>query len=330
MDVNSSLLILKIAKIMAIFLCLGFILSYGARQNWLMDLFSHFVIQYFVFGLILAIIFAIFQSWTLALMCLIVASISVYNLEPRFKQQASSQNAHTITIAQYNQFHATKNHDAMIEWLKNNAANFDIVTIQEITPEVVKSLQSLNDIYPYQFPESPTKHADVYIISKHKIIAGEIIDTSSPGLPSKTGFHARIEIAGLTDPLSFYTIHTKSPMSKKRFKQRNQELSHMANLIESDSSKAIIFTGDWNISPYSPHFKSMLIKSKLSHRYNGLWPPTTWPSIFLAHFLKIPIDHILASDKLHLKNYSTIGAMRSDHHPIIAEFAFDKKLGSKE
>ena len=307
----------QVARFLATFLIFSYLFSLLARLHWTFDLFSHFIIQYAIGGLVLALILASFNKWPLAVLCFAVFVLSAYEIYQRFPIVTSVHGEKHVTIAQYNRLYHNHNYDGMLDWLRKNSNEFDVVSIQEITEKAVQELQKVNDIYPYRFPAAKTPGTDAYLLSRHPILESEFI-TNNADVPTALGLRIVTETpAGL---VTIYSIHTHTPMSKRMQLQRNSELIGMADKISKDSSQNIIFVGDWNITPFSPHFGKILNISGLNNEYTSRLLPVTWPSFFILPFLKIPIDHAIASDNLKLVKKTTDISNGSDHQSMIITF----------
>lgn len=311
------------ATTLSYILLIAYVFSLGARWHWLPDLFSHFMIQYAIGGFFLFLTLLFLQKYSLSSACLIVCLASLYHIVQVMPLAPQTANDPSFTVAQYNRLHTNKNYSAMISWLREDADKLDVVSIQEITQEAIDELQAVKNIYPYSFPERKMRGTDVYLLSKYPILESEVI-ARKWDVP--TSFGLKIKVAIKDTPLTLYAIHTQTPLTKDTEHQRELELTQMAKVIALDKSPNIIFLGDWNITPFSPNFKTVLNVSRLKNQYSSyLAHVSSWPSFLYLPFLKIPIDQVLFSDRLDLVEKKISPAMGSDHHPLIASFAVRKE-----
>jgi endonuclease/exonuclease/phosphatase (EEP) superfamily protein YafD len=77
---------------------------------------------------------------------------------------------------------------------------------------------------------------------------------------------------------------------------------------------------DFNITPWSPVFADILEGSGLRDSSLGFGVAPTWLSRPL--FFGLPIDHILVSPDIKVKNRHVGPDVGSDHFPVIADLAF--------
>lgn len=311
--VNKSILL-------AIILIASFIASHFARRHWVLELFTNFILQYAIGGLVLGVVLLVLGHWIWALACFAVFAASLHQVIRAFPVNANTQaQGPKFTIAHYNRFYFNKRDDELLDWLRGNANTFDVVSVQETTTDSIDRLAAIRDIYPYWFPETKTAETDVVLLSKTPILESGFINTDGALSRSAPGLRIRIEIQKI--PVTVYAIHTHTPTGLVPLHKRTQELSGMAQAIAKDTSDNIVFTGDWNITPFSPYFQDTLKTSGLQNGYSSHWPAVTWPSTFYFPFLKIQIDQILFSKKMTLIEKRVEPATGSDHHPVVAKFA---------
>lgn len=313
----------------AIILIFSFCASLLARYHWIFDLFSHFTVQYFFGGLVLGIIFLYFHSSLLALAMFFIALFSYYETRThmtnpfQYYHPISSQEKkeQTFTVVQYNKFYLNRRFDRISTWLQNQVNTFDFIILVEVLDLDAPQLRlSLHDYYPYIEPASGDAGPnEMLVLSKHPIKSIEWRKVA-PDICGTEGLRIEILPKGQSEPIIIYTVHTKVPLSARSMNIRNAELEGMAQWISQEKQSRIIFMGDWNITPYAPAFSQMLLTSKLNYQSYGILPEGTWVSFFVFPFLKIPIDHILFSHALNLKDISAGPSLGSDHHSLIATF----------
>lgn len=307
--------------IMACFLFVAVALSALARLSWITDLFTHFTGQYVMGGFILLIVFVLYKDWLMAGLCLFLTGYSLFVVLQAYQwTKTHNYKPATLTIVQYNKFGPNENYPEIINWLETNKERFDVISIQESAQKAIDHFQALKDIYPYSFPPEKTPGTDVYLLSKIPFGSAEFIPTASKTLPSALGVHVRF---GLPEEksVSLYAIHTKVPLGARLQQVRNQEMNALGAAAAHDTSANIIMLGDWNCTPYSPHFQDLLTHTGLKNETGGLMPFPTWPSHFKLPIFQIPIDHIIYKGAdIQMLRRERGPAMGSDHYPVIATF----------
>ena len=79
----------------------------------------------------------------------------------------------------------------------------------------------------------------------------------------------------------------------------------------------LVVLGDFNTTPWSYHFRELIINGQLLDGRRGLGILPTWPAKFFP--LQIPIDHILLNDGARVVNMQTSTGLSSDHRTIWAD-----------
>jgi endonuclease/exonuclease/phosphatase (EEP) superfamily protein YafD len=126
------------------------------------------------------------------------------------------------------------------------------------------------------------------------------------------------EVAVGGRPLLVVGAHPTSPSPTRPgdSRRRNRELDHLATTVSAWDRPAIV-TGDFNTTPWSPHFRDLvaaggLRDAALGHGYIATWPTWFWPA-------RIPIDHVLLKGPLAVAALRRGPAAGSDHFPLIAD-----------
>lgn len=311
--------VIRVANILAFTLVAAYIISLGASLHWIADLFRHFMHQYFIGCITLAPVMFYFRRFMTSAVLIVILCLSFYEIynSSEYVQPVSQTHSNNLKIVHYNRHYNLHDHRAMTEWITKE--NPDIFVIQETGETHSKAIESLRELYPYQIHE-PRKNAfGLILASKHKIIQSVTHKNIRYALDNLY-VHALIQISD-GQRISIYTSHPPPPTSALLQTQRNQDISVVVDAIQEDSTANIIFMGDWNITPYSPHFQTILQETGLKNQHNSFYSPPTWPSVFPLPILQIPIDHILHKGDLHLTSKRKGPHLGSDHFPVIAEFS---------
>ncbi|MCE7887146.1 MAG: hypothetical protein DYH13_06550 [Alphaproteobacteria bacterium PRO2] len=318
------------ASNVAWFLLISFSFSLLARFHWAFELFSHFTIQYAVGGFILAALLLLMHQYWLAGLCAFVMVFSI--VETRwlmqdpllFTRPAAETN---FTVMQYNKLFRNDHFPQMRRWFEENAANIDVLIVQESGVRTIEELEQFRDFFPNQHPaDKKDRFNDVSVLSRYPFEVAKIPLSDRSDVSWFTAAASRIEIKkpGMP-PIVIYSFHTQVPIGKTYSDHRNGTLAGLANAVKNEQSEFVIASGDWNITPYSPYFGDFLKTSGLHYQNYRLLPETTWAAHFLFPFLKIPIDHVLYNDRLMLTDIRRGPAMGSDHHSLIASFNAPEK-----
>lgn len=297
------------------------ILSLFAAHHWFFDLFVNFRIQYLVGSLILLAACLYYKRFVYAL-CMAVLVVGMFvQMQTIYTgpwQMRGPDVAANFKVVQYNKLMFNGDYDDIGAWLRDPANDFDVVIVNESYAYTIEPLQAFKDVMPHQYPNNEDERfGDISVLSKYPIKVTPLI------MPIMDRMHAGSKIV-LTkpgvEPVSIYAYHAQVPLGGKAAARRDAEMRMMSEFVRDAKDANIILMGDWNLTPWSPLFKDVLATSGLTYQNYGLIPRTTWPSFNFLPFLMIPIDHILFSRSLILKDIERGPSNGSDHHSLIARF----------
>jgi endonuclease/exonuclease/phosphatase family metal-dependent hydrolase len=117
-------------------------------------------------------------------------------------------------------------------------------------------------------------------------------------------------------PLRLFAIHTSWPLAPASARRRNRQLVLLAQQARA-TTVPLVALGDFNISPFSPHFRQLLADGNLRSAADGFgWQPT-WPT-FLPP-AGIQIDHGLVNAPVVVQSFRRGERDGSDHRPIVID-----------
>jgi endonuclease/exonuclease/phosphatase (EEP) superfamily protein YafD len=115
-------------------------------------------------------------------------------------------------------------------------------------------------------------------------------------------------------------VHLHWPMTPGEARIRNRQLTRVAAIANATSGPLVV-AGDFNVTPWSPHFRRVLATSGLRDCALGQGLGASWPAP--ATWLGIRIDHCLASAHWRVLDARVGPHLGSDHRPIIVELALE-------
>ncbi|MDP4008286.1 MAG: endonuclease/exonuclease/phosphatase family protein [Candidatus Peregrinibacteria bacterium] len=317
--------------------CLLFVtvISYLGNLNALFDLISHFRVHFLLAaGGIAPFAFIHPNKIVIALIAVsaIINSLEVlpWYIKPKSKKSRKKSISITSINVQFNNHNAK----ALIDFvLKQNP---DILLLQELNEKWIKALSPLKKLYPYQFIEDPGNQFGIGILSKFEIKNKEIItekEFNTPLLASDIKIDGKI--------IKIITIHPVPPFDTPMLKSRNRVFKSVAEIAQAGIYPVVV-CGDFNVTMWASAYKKLIKDSGLKNSRKGYGVKGTWPfgkanhksfqprerkkitdliPSFLVHKhpIKLPIDHILVSPMIMVKNMNVGPSIGSDHLPIMAE-----------
>jgi endonuclease/exonuclease/phosphatase (EEP) superfamily protein YafD len=290
-------------------------------QVWICSLLVHFQIQYLLGAIVVLPVALLFRERLCAFLMLLAGLSALMHMEYK-RARSDEAGPPVLKVMQFNRLHSNMNYDRMFTYLRNAERPPDIVTLQEVNPQILAYVtRQLIDIYPHHYPKNFLDDADIVVLSRLPFEKRGAISVGEDW--GDKALRVTVKPLGTGRFVTIYTMHAQNPTRRGMTAERNRQLSEIARAIAADTSPYKIFMGDWNITPYDPFFNRILALSGLRNDYDGLWPTTTWPSWLYFSFLKIPIDQILASEAMVMTERFTGPYLGSDHHPVLASFALE-------
>jgi endonuclease/exonuclease/phosphatase (EEP) superfamily protein YafD len=293
-----------------------FSLSVVLGLEWyLLDLASHFRVQYLIMLPVLFILKKKRQTFEYLILAaaLIVNISALYPLflgtetsTPIETQAENCQNR--LKVLQSNVYAANQNHGEFLNLIAQEKPA--IIAIQELTLSLENELNRL-ELYPYRIAQSRLDSFGIGLYSRYPLTQAQIFQ-HCPSCP--ISIEASLKLQNIEIDLG--VEHPVPPVLPVAAELRNSQLVSLAAGLKEKSGTAIVM-GDLNVSEFSTVFKRLLVQSDLKSVRAGRGLFWSWPTH--NPLLAIPIDHILyrGVELQELRKGTKIG---SDHYPLIAEF----------
>jgi endonuclease/exonuclease/phosphatase (EEP) superfamily protein YafD len=211
-----------------------------------------------------------------------------------------------ISVVTANAWFANSDHAALVAWLDRSDA--DVIALQEITAEWVRSLEPLARKYPYRTLLPRDDPYGIALLSRWPMGDVQSVDFAGDGVPSLV---AHVDVHGRT--LQVIALHTRWPVVPELQVMRDRALQRAAALalIRPEST---LLLGDLNLTPYAPVFARLVSESGLRDALAGVsWRPT-WQAGFWP--LALPIDHVLVPRDSCVTAHEIGPDVGSDHRPL--------------
>jgi len=293
-------------------LCAATLLGFLGRFWWLLDLFSHFRVQYFVGLAVLGLILLFSRRGITATLFLLLAAINLAQVLPLyFGAPSAKMSASATTRLMLINVNAQAGDPARVRETVRESAP-DILVLEEVDERWITELSDLHDTYPHSVVEPREDDFGVALFSKLPLLQSEVVFIGSAGVPS---IDATVEHAG--EPLRILATHPLPPGGRDYSAWRNEQLRLLAGM--ADASRPFLLVGDLNTTPWNFHFRRLLADSGLRDSAEGFGIQPSWPTFNPLFW--IPLDHVLHSPHIVIKARTTGPDVGSDHYPVVVDFA---------
>jgi endonuclease/exonuclease/phosphatase (EEP) superfamily protein YafD len=291
-----------------------------AAFHWSLELFSHYGLHYIALALIAAGLLAALRSWRWAAAALAVAGATAFtiaqNMSP-VRQPGAANHPAQITVFHFNAGFRHNNPREVTDYILAHADRFDVVVLIESSLSWVEELKRLESAFPHTVRAPDDSPFGVAVLSKIKPATAEII--SPPN--GYRHIEMRLALPAYPRPLTIYAVHPPPPMSRELAQARNDKLRSIAGIVHGRPAESAVVVGDFNVTPFSPHFASFARTSALQPVQKGILPRPTWPVVLGTAWFGIAIDHSFVAPDLALVSREIGPALGSDHLPVTLTLA---------
>jgi endonuclease/exonuclease/phosphatase (EEP) superfamily protein YafD len=121
-------------------------------------------------------------------------------------------------------------------------------------------------------------------------------------------------------PVSILSSHPLAPTTAERADLRDAQLGFAADWA-AEQEGAFLVVGDLNASPWSWPFRRLVAEGSLRNSQIGFGLQASFPADALF-LLRVPIDHLLHSDELRIRDRHLGPTLGSDHFPLIVDLEY--------
>jgi len=285
----------------------------AGQLSWVLDLASHFRVQYFVTLVVVATALVATRSYRLAGLFSAMALLNlvlVLQLYMGTPSEPGSQ-GRPLSAMLINVHSSNTDHAAVLAGIKRHDPDF--VLIQEVNQRWSEALNAIKDRYPHVVSKPREDNFGMVLLSKDAPLDSNILDVGNIGVPTILAKFA-------LDGRAFFILgtHTLPPVGSEYARMRDRHLAEIPR-VTAGLDAPVVVLGDLNTSPWSYHFRKLIRESGLRDASRGHGVQTTWPTHLFP--MLIPIDHCLYSSGIKILDKEIGGRNGSDHYPVIVDFS---------
>ena len=289
------------------------LLTFFSQWHALIELFSHFRLQYLVISVLLALLLLVLRDRTWAGAMFVVALINCWPVANWYFAEPGAATGHSqsISVLQANVYGGNDHTAALLELIEREQP--DLIFLQEVTDVWIAAMAQIEESYPHKHAIARTDNFGIAVYSREPLLSIETVASPPRNLPTLV---ARQSINGAT--VTFVTTHPFPPMGGEWTEARNIQLDSLGELMNSIESPKVL-VGDLNITMWAHHYRELINATGLRNARKGFGVIPTWPR--QLPFALIPIDHCLVSDEFAVLDFRTGPGNGSDHLPVIIKLS---------
>lgn len=294
--------------------CAATVLGFFGRFSWILDLLSHFRVQYLLGLGGLGLVFLVFRHRRPAAVFLGFAALNLCPILPLYVREKGPAvpAGHTLRAMLLNVNTERGDPERVREVIQ--AVDPDVVVLEEISSRWVRNLEWLAKTHPHSSTQPREDNFGIGLFSRFPLVQADTVYIGDAGVPS---IIARIETG--EGPLVVIATHPLPPGGAEYSRWRNEQLEKLPEHIPA--SVPVLLLGDLNVTPWNHQFRRLLKRSGLKDSAQGRGVQPTWPSDI--PLLLIPIDHCLHSPDIFVSGRKTGPDVGSDHYPVIVDFGIN-------
>ena len=297
-------------------LIIGLASMFLARQLWLADLLVNFQVHFMVCLLVCLFLLVLVRrqltAAALLLGTLVLALPVIPYLKVPFQEEAKVEvkdEEKVYRLMTYNVLQTNTRTRDVADYISMESVDFLLVI--EANAFWEKELEfELKDHFPHRFAKTRLDNLGLLFFSKHPWESIRLVGEF--GFPTVEATFALPE-----GNLRLLGVHPYPPISSRVAGERNAFLTDLGKYAVGLSG-SVSAAGDFNVTPWSPHFQDLLSRGELGDSGLGRGIQNTWCK-FPTLLCGLPIDHVItrgiAVSRRHIG--PPIG---SDHRPITVDF----------
>jgi endonuclease/exonuclease/phosphatase (EEP) superfamily protein YafD len=296
------------------------LLARAARVWWPFDLLTHFRPQYAATaGVLTLVALATRARAAAAALAAVTVTQAWAILDMRGAPPTSRAEGIPLRVATANVLDTNPTPRKVGDFARQTHADLLVIVDARQPQRWGPVLRGIGSSYPQAAPEGWRNGAPVILFSRYPILHQEVVEPPGGRRPYLI---AELSVEG--QPLTFVAVHpsSPSPTEARDSRARNRALDDIAEVVRATDGPVIV-AGDFNISPWSPHYRDLLATAGLRDAAGAgqipTWPAGWWPA-------QVPIDHVLVKGPLSAVHLARGPATGSDHYPLVA----DLSLGAAE
>ncbi|MGB7861010.1 MAG: endonuclease/exonuclease/phosphatase family protein, partial [Acidimicrobiia bacterium] len=205
-----------------------------------------------------------------------------------------------------------ENYAEVIEYIET--VNPDLVVLHETSRPWEVAMEAAGLDYEIIRPRS-----DDLIFGTLVLVRGTGVEGVSYGFAETQPRAVEITFTpeGWPEPVWVLSTHTLAPTEQRRADLRDAQLE-FAGRWAADQVGSYLVVGDFNATPWSFPFRRLLADTELRNSQIGFGIQPTFPTTS-SLLLRIPIDHLLQSPALVVRDRQLGPAFGSDHFPLVVD-----------
>jgi endonuclease/exonuclease/phosphatase (EEP) superfamily protein YafD len=295
-----------IAPAAALALAAVTLFSLAAGSTWLGEITSHFRPHLALGALVVLALAAARRSRLAGVLAAASLLANALPLLPYFAAPAAAGEGTGLRVLTLNLHGDEADHEAVAALVERERP--DLVALTEIGGATDALVDRLRPILPTVLRQERRGSFEVTLLTRWRAEGYRVDRSTDPRFPVSRVRLCRERCVNLV------ALHAARPLEASGFWRAGQFAA--AARFAAENAPTVLL-GDLNCTPWSPAFGALLAASGLRDSAVGYGVRTTWLSAL--PFVGLPIDHVLVSRDIGVRDRRVEADIGSDHFPVIAE-----------
>jgi endonuclease/exonuclease/phosphatase (EEP) superfamily protein YafD len=290
--------------------------SFAGRWVWWLDVLANFRAQYVVVLVLLGGVIVISRWRRTGAAILTIALVNLVLVAPLYIGSPGDPDptAPHLVVLSFNLLSTNENYNGVIEYIES--VQPDLVFLHEASRpwEVAFETAGLD----YEIIRARSEN----LIFGTLVLARDEVEAVSHGFaeaqPRAVALHYQPD--GWPAPVEVLSSHTLAPTTATRASLRDAQLAFAADWA-AEQEGAYFVIGDLNVTPWSWSFQNLLTQGEMRNSQIGFGLQPTFAATSFG-FLRVPIDHLLHSDALLVRERKLGPSLSSDHFPLLVDLEY--------
>ena len=287
--------------------------SFAGAWVWWLDVLANFRAQYVVILAVLGLVVAASRWRRTGLAILGIALVNLLFVAPLFVGSPGEPvaGAPGIRVMSFNLLSTNESYSDVIEYIE--ATDPDLVLLHESSRPWEVAMESSG--LDYEIIRGRSEN----LIFGTLVLAPDDVEAVSYGFAEGDGRAISLvfQPEGWPVPVQILSSHPLAPTSGERAALRDAQLSFAAGwAAEQEGSYMVV--GDLNASPWSSPFRGLVSEGGMRNSQIGFGVQPSFSANTILPF-RIPIDHLLHSADLRIRDRRLGPALGSDHFPLVVD-----------
>jgi endonuclease/exonuclease/phosphatase (EEP) superfamily protein YafD len=290
------------------------IAAFAGRWVWWLDILANFRAQYIPVLLILGATLMAARWRRTGTAVLLAAGINLVVVLPLFVGSPGEPTfgAPTVRVMTFNLLSANQSYSEVFSYL--DTVRPDLVLLHESSHPWEVAADAADTGY-----QVIRTQADELIFGTLVLVRGGNVQVVSHGFAVSQPRSVEITFTpeGWDQPLRVLSTHTVAPIDRDRAAARDEQMQFAADWAKQQEGPYLV-AGDLNSTPWSWSFRNLLSGTDLRNSQSGFGIQPTYSADYHP-LVRIPIDHVLVSSALGVRDRQLGPTMASDHYPVIVD-----------